>query len=204
MDISQQKKIFAILLFLLIGALTYRFFNPVRQERVASLTYTGSANALAGASAEPARNQELRAMVELIETPPVHPDAVVSRNFFQTIPEASPPPAETLPPLDLESETLAASEPAPAPEPESPETRVHRELSRLKVIGLYASGQDRAVFFQRNKQTLVVRKGDRIDGKYRIIDISAENIILEAEHVTEKIHIDLTPFLKPHEREWLQ
>ena len=204
MDISQQKRIFMILLLVLTGSLGYRIFNPVRQERVSSLTYTGTLKTSPDEKADAAQTGEFQAMIGLVEHPPVHPNAVISRNFFQPIPEATPPAPEPERSLDVESETLDDSAPAAAPAPESFEARVHRELSQLKVIGLYVSGRDRAVFFQRNKQTLVVRKGDRIDGKYLVSDITAENITLEAEHLKEKVHIDLKPFLKPHEREWIQ
>lgn len=209
MDVSDQKKLLAVLLLFMAVTVIYRFLNPVRQERVASLTYTGAPKASAAETAEQDRIGDFQAMVGLMEAPPVHPGDVISGHFFQTMSAPSPPPqaseseSESPPelPLDLESETLDA---LPAPAPETPESRVHRDLSRLKVLGLYASGRDRAVFFQRNKQTLVVRKGDRIDGKYLVTEITADAITLEAEHLKEKVHIDLKPFLKPHERKWMQ
>jgi len=111
--------------------------------------------------------------------------------FFKTRPIAAPTPRQ-------EHKTRKqdrADAPAPAvPHRESLVQRVKKDLSRFTVFGTYTTGHERAVFFEKGKQILVVREGDRIEGKYKVEKITPQSIIVKAESINERVHIDMSAF----------
>lgn len=201
MDFNRKKKLLAVLVILFFTALGYRILNPFEQGRVDRLTYSGDPKGetpgRAGAKASPKKKDlGIEIPIELMSLPPEHRGAVLNEHFFQAIPAVKP---EAPPPPPPEA---GGEERAPAAE--DPVAMVERDLSQLQVIGIYTQGDAPVIFFQRGKQTLVVRKGDRIDGKYLVEDITLDAITLRAEHINDTVHIDLTQFLKSYERDRLQ
>ena len=51
---------------------------------------------------------------------------------------------------------------------------------------------ERILFLERGKQILVIRKGDRIYGKYIVKEITQKELTLTALNINEDIHIDLS------------
>jgi len=206
-----KKKLLALLIVILGISLTWRILHPFRQERVERLTFTGKAPAQdtgtekKSVGTDPAYQQVL---LSLFEKPPVHSGKSLSPAFFQKIPgvNLTPPPGF----LDGSDETVSPGGEQPANAPESDSTyaaalaQVNAELDRFRVIGFYNSGSDHAIFMQRDKQVFIVRKGDRLDGKYRVEEISADTITLWADAVNDKVHINITRFFMDSEREQLK
>ncbi|MFW5854869.1 MAG: hypothetical protein ACOCW9_06035, partial [Thermodesulfobacteriota bacterium] len=146
------------------------------------------------------KNKVPGAMVylHLLSDPPEHQGEVLNQHFFQPIPAVRPEPPSPSP-----SPAPAAGGNTAEPPAEDPLSMVEQDLSRLQVIGIYTRGDEPVIFFQRGKQTLVVREGDRIDGKYLVEEITLDAITLRAEHLNDTVHIDLTRFLKSYERDRL-
>jgi hypothetical protein len=70
--------------------------------------------------------------------------------------------------------------------------QVEQELNDFKSFGYLESSKGITLFLERGKQILVVRKGDRIDGKYIVKDITSKELTLTAMAINEDIHIDIS------------
>lgn len=193
MEMGRKRKLLIALAAVFGAVLVYRAMHPFRQASVDRLTYTGAAEA----SASPEDPGRLEVMLRLFVEPPPVSGAVIEPGFLKPVPglDLTPPPAP--PP----AEPVPAAPPSdPEPPPPDPGAIVDRELGRFQVIGFFIQKGEAALFLQREKQVLVVREGDLIDGKYRVVDISAEKMTLRAIHLDELVHLDLTQYLNASER----
>ncbi|MFP4309460.1 MAG: hypothetical protein ACLFRG_08780 [Desulfococcaceae bacterium] len=187
---ARKRKLLIALAALFVALLVYRAMHPFRQAQVDQLTYTGAAEPGAS-SVDPGR---LEVMLRLFVEPPPVSGAVIEPGFLKPVPglDLTPPPppdpAPAAPPSD------------PASPPPDPGAIVDRELGRFQVIGFFIQKEEAALFLQREKQVLVVREGDLIDGKYRVVDISSQKMTLRAIHLDELVHLDLTQYLNASER----
>jgi hypothetical protein len=71
------------------------------------------------------------------------------------------------------------------------------------VFGFYRSKGETVIFLERENEILVVREGDRIDGKYLVKRIEKETMILRAEQLQEDFRIDLSELSEGSGREAL-
>ena len=168
---------------------TWRVFNPWRQERVTTLKYRNDGDvpvtrpADTGAVEAPASGLAMALFLE----PPRYTGRVLRDPFAFRKEKPKPAPKVRRP--------QRKTPPKPAPKPaERLMEKLSRELSRFKVFGFFESGGDKAVFLERGKQVLVVRKGDRLDGKYLVEEISAKAIRVKAVESGETLHIDMSRF----------
>jgi len=169
--------------------MTYRLLNPYQQERVAHLTYSDGAS-LASKGRETGAPSpagiEGEAWIDSLLNPPIH-SAKVHKNIFQ---RQNPSVAAQAHPEGLVSDRSAAVVPA---EPDK-RLQVQEELSRFKSFG-YMQGQgEKILFLERGKDILLIREGDRIDGKYLVKSITEERLVLRAESIGEDVRIDLGKF----------
>jgi hypothetical protein len=205
-DLDQKKRLLTVLVILFLIVLGYQGMNPYEQGRVEQLTYTGEGNRAGktdrtGSKRAGGDNNQVpgvRVYLHLLTDPSDHRGEVLNQHFFQPIPAVKPEPSAPPP-----SPAPSAGENTAGPAAEDPLSMVEQDLSRLQVIGLFTRGDEPVIFFQRGKQTLVVREGDRIDGKYLVEEITLDAITLRAEHLNDTVHIDLTRFLKSYERDRL-
>jgi hypothetical protein len=198
MDVGRKRNLFIVLALIFGAVLAYRAMNPFRQAEVDRLTYTGAAGP-SGAGRSSAGPGPLEVMLRLLAEPPPVSGAVIEPGFLKPVPglNLSPPPPRP------EPEPLPAApgpEPDPKPAEPDPVEVVNEELGRFQVIGFFIQNGEAAIFLQRDKQVLVVREGNLIDGKYRVEDISAEKMTLRAVHLDERVHLDLTQYLNASER----
>jgi hypothetical protein len=177
-SLDRNQKILLILGVVLLVVLIYRLFTPYRQPTVAELTHTGRP-AAAPAAAKPENGRA---------TDPA--TAVVKLSVY-----LSPP--ENLSQVRRDPFTMVAmapeTPPAPAQRPPEagPEERLRRDMQRFQVFGNLQRGQEKAIFLQRGKQVLVVRKGDRIDGRYLIEDLAEDSITVSAEGLESPVEVPL-------------
>lgn len=218
---EQQKKILIGVAVLFVIAVVYRIMNPFEQERVEELVYTGrpaeqkprqTAPGAGGGKSE--RESPFRLMLGLLRNPPKHSGSTVSPFFLQPVPglasaqtESGVAPvatAETTE-LDFESDALEEkSKTAAAAEAADRVADAYAALNEYSIIGVYSSGGERAVFFQKEKQSIIARAGDLIGGRFRVESISAGEIVFKAEGVPDRLRLSLSPFLKPYEQDALK
>ena len=192
---DRNKKILICLLVVFLVALVYRINHPFKQQTVDALTYQGkragnSHVVTMKISAPPVRlkgEMPFSVMMDCLLTPPRH-DGAISKDLFFFRPKIETP-VQIVP----DEPELPPEEPATEPvRPIDPMEKVNAALRRFKVIGSYESRGERAVFLQRGRETLVVKEGDLIDGKYRVVAISDQSMALLAEKIGEVVNIDLS------------
>lgn len=67
-------------------------------------------------------------------------------------------------------------------------------LTEYQFYGSYEVGGTRAVFLGKNKMVVVARAGDRIEGKYLINKIEANEIKIKALDINKTFRIDVEEF----------
>jgi hypothetical protein len=181
---DRKKAILAVCLCLLAISVTYRLLNPYRQETAARLNFPQTARQ---ASKTEAKEKEKSAAefdretrVKLFLNPPIH-SGEMRRNIFQR----QEKPAS--------SQDADAAESGQAPE-EDMKALVAEELSRFKTFGYMQGKNEKVLFLERGKDILLVREGDRIDGKYLVKRITEKQLVIRAESIAEDVEIDLGAF----------
>lgn len=192
MSKNRKKAVFIVCLCLFAGTLTYRIMNPFEQGRVEQLTFTGGkgkpsagkpANSMAAAT--PHRGEVL---IDLYMNPPSHSGKVSNNVFFQR----KEPVVQPKVPLPTENKPLAA---APPPTPAMQKRlKAQEDLSRFKSFGYMQKGNQKVLFLERGKDIMVVREGDRIDGKYLVKRITEKVLTIRAENIDEDVSIELGEF----------
>ena len=174
---DSKKKILIILSVIFAVTLSYRLMNPYRQKTVSQLTFTNSkvytktnkTGSVRG-SRRTANIQDV--MLDFFLNPPEHFDKVYKNIFFKE--EA------------VKKEVISQKD--------NPIKRVKNEISQFNIFGSYETLDDKAIFFERGKQVLVIRKGDKIDGKFLVEKISQQDVSLKSEEIDDRMHIDLGDF----------
>lgn len=187
---DRNKKILIVLILILGIAVIYRIRHPFRQETVSQLTYgPGKATRMITMKIKPEGESPLNATpsrltIARFPEAPTHSGAVYKNPFFI---QKNKSVQETVIPVEAEEEN---EEPLSI----DPLSLIKEELSRFTVLGLYENKFGKTVFLQRGKEMLMVRVGDRIDGKYRVKEITNHSIAILAEAVNETIYIDMEAF----------
>ncbi len=195
---GKRKLLFVVVLVLFAMILFYRFQNPYVQEEVDQLTYgrgsdisaekfksrvgadTGAqkkALDFSGRAAVFFEKKEVKRGVQKdlfsIYSPPVKRKKVNTVKIRPQQKEASV----------TESENKANL------------IRNAREyLTSYRMYGSYKNNGTKAIFLGRDKQVLVARVGDRLDGKYLIDEIDNNKIRIKALDLNETIHLDMQEF----------
>ncbi len=180
---KRKKTILIVLVILFAITLIYRILNPFKQERVDRLTFNGNPThmkikkngahtRLKGTSAK----HDI--MLDLFLNPPGHSGNMHKDIFFKqkTVRKEKARKQESHLAESVEIQTHA---------------RIDQELKSFKVFGSYKKGDEKIIFFERGKDILVVRKGDRLGRKYLVEKITNQAVTLSAETIEEEIHIDL-------------
>ena len=190
---DNKKKLLTVLLFVLAALLVYRLMNPFRQDRVDQLTYTGQGagerrqvNSQGSPMVQP---QEADFLLGLLQHPPQRSGRVVTPGFWGSddlSPNGESAPSETAVDSDAAADSINATL--------DPALQVKQDLGQFRIFGFFKSRGELALFMERGKEILVVRKGDRIDGVYLVEDITPHVLIIRAENIDEAVHIDLGEF----------
>lgn len=186
--ISKNKKkiILAISLFLFAVSLIYRVTNPYRQPKVDRLTYSGSVSR--GKVSQVDQNdsgissmEESMIKLDLFLNPPAH-SREQSKNIFigQVVTEEIEPESD----IDQTAinEELTASD----------ENKLEDELSSFRSFGYMEGDGETVLFIEKGNQIMLIRKGDRIEGKYVVKDITKNELTLTVIPNNEVVYIDLS------------
>ncbi len=175
---NQKEKILLGLLVTLAIALAYRLTNPFEQETVDRLTYA-RATKVASVKAPGAAPHQAQVRLDLFRSPP-QSSVTIQRDLFRP-PSASKPAGE---------ENMKPKAPAPKPRPKSDRENIQEHFQRFKAFGSYQHGKKIYLFLERGKQVLVVSRGDRIDGKYEIIEVTEKSATISAEGLSTPLKVN--------------
>ncbi len=189
---KDRKKIILIVLLCVFGAaLAYRITHPYRQKSVEKLTFTGIPQE-APSKAKKSQNAKTSftngdVRLDLFTKPPTHSSSVLKNIFFYEKPAEQAKDVS-----EQENESLPGSIEKPVPIEVTKRLQVQEELSHFQSFGYIEDTEGITLFLERGKQILVVRKGDRINGKYVVKDITTNELTLTAMDINEDVHIDLS------------
>lgn len=187
---DRKKIILASLLIIFAIFFVYRLTHPFKQEKLDQLTYTNEdrrrkvtvkIDTLPETNYKPSN---FHTIFSKFLNPPALSGDVVKNPFYQK---------KELPEIEKKNdmEEIDKEEPAGM---KDPLVQVNKELSQFKVLGSFESEGEKAIFLGRGREMMVVRVGDRIDGKYLIQNISDASVTLKAENINETVHIDMSEF----------
>lgn len=177
-----SKKILIILGVVFVVILAYRIMHPYRQETVPQLTFTNSEGytKINKKKSSHGCKQTFNipdVMLDYFFNPPEHSAKVYKNIFFK--------------------EEIEKTESSPAPviaQKDSPIKKINNDISQFKFFGSYKTPDDNAIFLEHGKQVMVVREGDKIDGKFLVKKISQQNVSLKYEEIDDLVYINLGDF----------
>lgn len=189
---DRKKTILVVLVCILILSLAYRLLNPYEQNRVKNLTFTGEKVTTARGK-KPLENFDLPSgdlsiRLDLLSDRRTHARTVQKNLFFE---KTTAPVKEK--PVDLKKASPQKTKPSTSPL-ESKRLQVQQELSHFKTFGFLEHNNEKTLFLERGKDIFIIRKGDRINGKYSVKEISETMLTLRAEEINEDVHIDISKF----------
>ncbi len=171
---NRQRLILAILLALLICAVGYSFFRFPHQERVES---SGAPAAVPAKKSNHTPGMEGRVRLDLLERngagftgfkknifAPIFRDLSKLPPVKRVTPAPPPPP----PPLP----------PPPPPVALPTVSPLERELAQFTFLGLLEKERKKTIFLSKNKEIFLVKKGDRIAGKYEATAITDDALTI--------------------------
>jgi hypothetical protein len=190
MELLKNKRniILAVSVCLFAVALLYRVTHVYKQPKVAALTYTGGKfksreNKTGQKNLANSREEPLLKLDRFLN-PQAH-SKEAKKDIFSgqaVVKEQEPPLSESA--SEQKSGTEASSS--------NVENQIEDDLSAFKSFGYIERGSERILFIEKGKQIMLVRKGDRIEGKYIVQDISKNELTLTVIANNETIHIDLS------------
>lgn len=186
---NKNRVVLGILLCLFAVSLIYRITHPYRQPKVDSLTYTG-VSSKEGNSTDIQKEsgvsppEESLIELDMFLDPPSH-----SRTSTKDIFSREYVADNGYMPLD-ESQIEQISEDVASVADEEP--TIEDDLSNFRAFGYMESGAERILFIERGKQIMLIQKGDRIEGKYIVKDITKTKLTLTVIDNNENIYIDLS------------
>ena len=179
---NRPKLILAVLLVLFVCSLVYSFIRMPRQKRVEKLKYQQ------GMTAEPTRTKQAalddtaRVRLDLLDQPGSRAH-LGGRNIFRgglagevkktKIPLPPPPP----PPQKVEPPVTAAPPSQPtAIEP----TALQRDMATFTFLGFLKKEGRKTIFLSNGKEIFLVKKGDRIAGKYDVTSLTEDILTISS------------------------
>ena len=177
---DSKKKILIILGIIFSVTLTYRIMHPYRQKTVSQLTFINSKG-----YTKINKNKSVLGykqsfnipdvMLDYFFNPPEHSAKVYKNIFFKE---------ETIK-TDVNLASVISKQ-------DSPVKKINNDISKLKIFGSYKTLYDNAIFFEHGEQVLVIREGDKIDGRFLVKKISQQDVSLKVED--DLVRIDLEDF----------
>jgi len=188
--LSNKKKIILVVSICLFAfVLAYRATHPFRQQKVAELTYTvdmskNKSNKVKQKDEGISSVQNQLIKLDLFLNPPAH-SRDLKKNIFSK--QSAAGTKETIFP-ERKADQAGANETIASDNKDY----VEDELSSFRTFGYMESKGETILFIEKGKQIMLIRKGDRIEGKYLVKDITKKELTLTVITNNESVHIDLS------------
>jgi hypothetical protein len=189
---NRQRLILFVLVIALGVASIWSYSAMPRLKTVSSLTYKPGQMAKPGA---PAPNRAAREIVaddgtllkiKLLEAEPASFTGY-RRNIFKPVFADE---------LKMTKQKAVAIKPPPPKAPEAPVVPiaappVTAPLARFTFLGFMKKGSVKTIFLSQDKEILLVKKGDKVAGRYEATDISEQALTLTVTDTGDEIVIPL-------------
>lgn len=179
---NRQKLILAALLALFACSLIYSFVKMPRQKRVEKLKYQQGMVAESVRTGQAASDAAARVRLDLLDQAGSRAH-LSGRNIFGgglsgevkktriPLPPPPPPPQKAEPPVAV----------APPPQPAVIEpTPLQRDMATFTFLGFLKKESRKTIFLSNGKEIFLVKKGDRIAGKYDVTALTDDVLTISS------------------------
>jgi hypothetical protein len=192
---NRQRAILAALVALFACSLVYSFLRMPRQKRVEKLTYQPGMTAQPVKSAKDKDSDSVRVRLDLLDRKQGS-GSVGGKNIFQALfdsgvkkPSVPLPPPPPPPEKRVEPPPVAIQVP-PAPQAVEP-TPLQRDMATFTFLGFLKKENRKSIFLSNGKEIFIVKKGDKISGRYDVTSLSDEAITISSLQDSGEIVIPL-------------
>lgn len=179
---NRQRALLAALIAAFACSLVYSFLRMPRQKSVEKLTYQPGMTAQPVKSVQNRDSEGVRVRLDLLErTKGGLPTG--GRNIFKPIFEIGvKKPSVPLPPPPPPPEIKPPPPPVPVPPPPQviEQTPEQRDLATFTFLGFLKKENRRTIFLTNGKEIFVVKKGDKISGKYNVTSLTDEALTISS------------------------
>lgn len=178
---NRQKLLLVVLLAVLAVAVVTSYFRMPHLKRVDHLTYTTGMKAakVRASKGEVHRHDDTRLDLSLLDSA-VPRSAGYRRNPFLPIihGESSVPP---IPGRHLPAIPLPPPPPKVLPPvvPQVEQTPLQRDMGQFTFLGFLKKGSRKIIFLSRSDEIFLVKKGDRLAGKYEVSNVTDEALTIQ-------------------------
>jgi len=168
---NRQRLILTILLGILALAVAYSVIRFPRQKKVDKLTFAPGSGA-SGAKSRVTAGEETRVRLDLLQKNQVGFTGFKKNIFAPIFRDLS-----KLPPV----KPVIPAPPPPPPPPvvtQPTESTVERELAQFTFLGFLEKERKKTIFLTKNKEIFLVKKGERISGKYEAVAITDDALTI--------------------------
>jgi len=185
---NRQKMALVLLLVLFAMALVYSFMGRPQQKSVKKLKYTPGMRIDSYGAINKAKDDK-KLHLELLDRE-MPRFTGFRRNIFRPV-----FPSE----MKLASISLKPAKPAPPAPPPPPPPPVEKtpaqvameEVGQFAFLGYLQKENRRTVFLTKNNEIILVKKGDKVAGKYEVADISENMLTIALTPGGEQVAIPL-------------
>jgi hypothetical protein len=170
---NRQRLILAVLVVLLALAIGYALLRSPKQRKAEKLTFSPGAVAT-GPKTGVTVGQETRVRLDLLQKNQVAFTGF-KRNIFTPLfrDMSKLPPAKPV----LPAPPPAPPPPAPPPSAMVPNT-VEQDMARFTFLGFLEKDRKKTIFLSQGKDIFLVKKGERLAGKYEAVAITDEALTI--------------------------
>jgi hypothetical protein len=174
---SRQRSILAALLLLFAASLVYSVLRMPKQQRVTKLTYRSGMTAKPVKAGEGSENDVAKVRLDLLERGSATLQSG-GRNIFSSLFAAKPiKTVLPLPPPPPPPEKITEP-PVTVSPPVAGSTPLQREMATFTFLGFLKKDNRKTIFLSNDKEIFVVKKGDKIAGKYDVTGLTEEAITI--------------------------
>lgn len=189
---NRRKLALAILLVILVVAVVFGYLRMPPQHTVARLKYISGMKADASRTAAKAQDENKLRLDLLDKDQPRF--SGFRRNIFRpifTVEIKSP-----LNPLHAGKQVLPVPPPPSTPPPPpyvepSPAQKAMEDVGRFVFLGFLQKENRKTIFLSRDNEIILVRKGDKVAGKYEVAGITDEALTIKLPATEEQITVPL-------------
>jgi len=175
---NRQKLVLTTLLALLSCSLVYAFLRMPRQKTVEKLKYLPGMTAQASKVPQNRSADTARLRLDLLESKQARSFSGGKNIFYGAFAEA---PKKTVIPLPLPPPPPEKKQPPPVPPPAVAEpTPLQREMAKFTFLGFLKKENRKTIFLSNGKEIFLVKKGDKIAGKYDVTALTDETLTISS------------------------
>lgn len=165
-----KKHLLIIFAVIWAGIIAYNYSNFTAPRQVK----TSDANKAAAKGGHGSfRPESLRIMTELLKKP-AYAYKGVKRDIFSPLKMPSP-----------------VKEGPNAPQDPPPPSQLQALASQIKFVGFLEKSENRTVFLSRGSDIIMVKKGDLIDGRFRVAEITNAIMTVKDETTGENVTLEM-------------